>query len=81
MEILWFTLAAIVLYAASDWILNRIEIWRGARLENRSLVFFAIIMALALALFSLIRQWQPAMQADHPAADSRTGQDSVPSQP
>jgi hypothetical protein len=80
MEMLWFTLAAIVLYAGSDWLLNRIEIWRGERLENRSLVFFVIILALALALFSLIQQWQPSMQTDVPAPVSRNGQDSVPAQ-
>lgn len=67
MEMLWFTLAAIVLYAASDWILNRIEIRRGARLENRSLVFFIIILALALGLFSLVRHWQPSSGTGTPA--------------
>ena len=67
MEMLWFTLAAIVLYAVSDWILNRIEIRRGARLDNRSLVFFLIILALALSLFSLVRHWQPST---HPATDT-----------
>jgi len=56
MEILYFTLAAILLYFAADWILNRIENAAGRRLEYRSLVFFAILLAMALVSFSLIRR-------------------------
>jgi len=74
MEMLWFTLAAIVLYAVSDWLVNRIEIRRGARLENRSLVFFVIILVLTLGLFSLIRHWQPSSM---PGPDSGAGQETV----
>ena len=55
MEVIYFTLIAIVVYLASDWILNRVEIWRGERFEYRSLIFFAIILVLALASFSLMR--------------------------
>ncbi len=51
-----YTVAAVVLYAVSDWILNQIEIKRGKRLEHRSLVFFAIILALALGTFSLLER-------------------------
>ncbi len=54
MEIVYFTAAGIGLYFLSDWILNRIEAARGARFENRSLIFFTIILALALASFQLI---------------------------
>ena len=54
MEIVYFTLVGIGLYFASDWILDRIEIARGRRLENRSVVFFVIILVLALASFQLI---------------------------
>lgn len=56
LELVAFTIAGLVLYFISDWILNQIEIRRGARFENRSLVFFVIIMALALVLFELIKQ-------------------------
>jgi hypothetical protein len=59
MEMIYFTAAAVLLYLVSDWILNRIEILRGERFVNRSLIFFAIILVLALALFGLIRQLQP----------------------
>lgn len=51
-----YTVAAIVLYLFSDWLLNQIEYRRGARLEHRSLIFFAIIMVLALTTFSLIER-------------------------
>jgi hypothetical protein len=54
MQVLYFAAAAIVLYFVSDWILNRIEIARGERLENRSLIFFAILLGLGLLTFSLL---------------------------
>ena len=56
LELVAFTIAGLVLYFISDWILNQIEIRRGARFENRSLVFFVIIMVLALVLFELIKR-------------------------
>lgn len=59
MEMIYYTIAAIVLYAVSDWILNRIEIMRGERFENRSLIFFVIILVLSLALFNLIQRMGP----------------------
>ena len=59
MEMLYYTVAAIFLYLVSDWILNRIEIRRGKRFENRSLIFFAIILVLSVVLFNLIQQFQP----------------------
>ena len=54
MELIAFTLAGIVLYFFSDWLLDRIEQARGARFENRSIIFFAIILVLALVSFQLI---------------------------
>ncbi len=54
MEIVYFTLVGIGLYFMSDWLLDRIEAARGNRFENRSVIFFAIIMVLALATFQLI---------------------------
>ncbi len=55
MAIVYYTLAGIVLYLVADWILNRIEIRRGARLDHRSLIFFAILLVLALVSFQLIQ--------------------------
>lgn len=54
MEFIAFILAGIILYFFSDWLLNRIEQARDARFENRSIIFFAIILALALASFQII---------------------------
>ena len=54
MELIAFTLTGIVLYFFSDWLLDRIEQARGARFENRSIIFFAIILVLALVSFQVI---------------------------
>jgi len=55
-ELLAFTLVAAALYLVSDRLLDAIERMRGRRFEeNRPLVFFAIILPLALATFWLIR--------------------------
>jgi hypothetical protein len=53
-ELITFTLVGIGLYVFSDWLLNRIERSRGARFENRSVIFFVIILVLALVSFQLI---------------------------
>jgi hypothetical protein len=55
MEMLYFTLAAVLLYLGADWILNRIEVTVGRRFEYRSIIFFAILLVMALASFALIR--------------------------
>lgn len=54
MQAVYFTLVAISLYFFSDWLLDRIENARGARFRNRQLVFFGIILLLALITFQLI---------------------------
>jgi hypothetical protein len=54
MEFVYYTIAGIVLYLGSDWILNRIEISRGKRFEHRSIVFFVIILLLAVVSFRII---------------------------
>jgi hypothetical protein len=55
MEMLYYTVVALVLYVGADWILNRIEIAAGRRLEYRSLVFFVILLVMAMTSFALIR--------------------------
>lgn len=57
MEIVYFTLVAICLYVAADWIVQRIEIAARRRLEYRSLIFFALLLGMALTSFALIRQF------------------------
>ncbi len=54
MQYVAYTITAIVLYLFSDWILNRIEVSRGKRFEYRSIIFFAIIVALAVGSFEII---------------------------
>ncbi len=57
MEMIYYTLAGVILYVASDWILDRIEIAAGRRLEYRGLVFFVILLAMAMTSFALIRHF------------------------
>ena len=54
MEYIYYMLAGIGLYFLSDWILRQIEAWRGEVLEQRTLVFFAIISVLAVTSFQAI---------------------------
>ncbi len=54
-EILVFTLNAIVIYFLADWILRMIEARRGQELPQRQVVFFVIILALALVSFRLLK--------------------------
>ena len=55
MEILVFTLNAIVVYFLADWIVRMIETRRGEALKRRQVVFFAVILVLALISFRLLR--------------------------
>jgi hypothetical protein len=57
MEALYFTAVAIALYFLSDWLLRRIERARGRVFEQRSLIFFGILLASALLAFAAIRQF------------------------
>jgi hypothetical protein len=57
MSIVYFTLVAIVLYVFADWLLVRVELAAGTRLKHRSLVFFVILLTLALSSFSLIQHF------------------------
>ena len=59
MEIVYFTIVAIGLYALADAALRALERLRGGRFENRQLVFFAIILPLALATFWLLQTFGP----------------------
>lgn len=55
MEILYFTVAAMFLYVVADWILKRMETAAGKRFEYRSLIFFAILLTMAVTSFAIIR--------------------------
>ena len=54
-EILVFTLNAIVIYFLADWIVCMIEAKRGEIFKQRQVVFFAVILVLALVTFRLLR--------------------------
>lgn len=54
-ELIAFTAVGIGLYMLSDWILNRIEGAVGRRFEHRTLIFFGMLLVLALGSFALIR--------------------------
>jgi hypothetical protein len=56
--VIYYTMVAIGLYFISDWLLDRIEISRGERFQNRgvrSLIFFAIILVLSIISGGLIQ--------------------------
>lgn len=55
MEMVYYTIAAIILYKISDFILNSIEIKMGKRLASRSVIFLIIITILAMVSFNIIR--------------------------
>jgi len=57
LEILVFTLNAIFIYFLADWIVRMIEQKRGEVLKQRQIVFFAVILVLALVTFRLLRMW------------------------
>jgi hypothetical protein len=54
MEFVYFTLAGLLLYFLSDWLLAGFEARRGAAFKQRNLIFFGIILVLALTSFKAI---------------------------
>ncbi len=74
MEFLYYTIAGILLYVISDKTLNRIEVARGKRFENRSLIFLVIIMVLAVGSFKAVEYITqdippPAVEANQKSAE------------
>jgi surface polysaccharide O-acyltransferase-like enzyme len=59
MELVLFTLNAVVVYLLSDWILRAIEARHGEPLPKRHIVFFVIFGVLILVSFSLLRNLGP----------------------
>jgi hypothetical protein len=56
MQFVYYTIAAVLLYWLSDWILIRFESLHGKPLKNRSVIFFVIILVLAISSFKTI-EW------------------------
>jgi hypothetical protein len=63
MEILIFTLNAIVVYLFADWIIRAIERKRGEVLKRRQIVFFVVFLTLALVSFNVLQTLLIAAQA------------------
>jgi hypothetical protein len=59
MQMILFTVVGIVLYFAADRVLNALEVRAGRRFEYRSLIFFAILLPLALLTFALLQRFAP----------------------
>lgn len=55
MEILVFTLNAIVIYLFADWIIRVIEKKKGEVLKQRQAIFFVVFLALALVSFNVLK--------------------------
>ena len=77
MELVYFTVVGIALYLISDRLVNFIETKRGARLEHRSILFFAIILTLSLISFNVIQRLYPETGTSH----TSTGQSDSPISP
>jgi predicted PurR-regulated permease PerM len=59
MQIVLFTLLAVVLYLAADRVVDALERRAGRRFDNRSLIFFAILLVLAVASFAVVQRFAP----------------------
>jgi len=55
MEIVVFTLNAIVVYLLADWIIRAMERKKGETLKNRQVIFFVIFLSLALISFNVLK--------------------------
>lgn len=55
MEIVVFTLNAIVVYLLADWIIRAMEKKKGEVLKNRQVIFFVIFLSLALISFNVLK--------------------------
>ena len=55
MEIVVFTLNAIVVYLLADWIIRAMERKKGEVLKNRQVIFFVIFLSLALISFNALK--------------------------
>ncbi|MCO5100881.1 MAG: hypothetical protein M9885_08295 [Burkholderiaceae bacterium] len=57
MDIIWLTIVGIALYVLADRILVALERRAGRRFEQRSIIFFGLILGMALVAFALIRNF------------------------
>lgn len=57
MQMVWFTLVGATLYLVADRLLDAAERYAGRRFEHRSLIFFALLLGMALGSFALVRHY------------------------
>ena len=55
MEIIVFTLNAILIYLFADWVIRAIEKRKGEVLKHRQVIFFVVFLSLALISFNVLR--------------------------
>lgn len=55
MEIVVFTLNAIVVYFVADWIIRAMERRKGEALKHRQVIYFVIFLSLALISFNVLQ--------------------------
>lgn len=55
MEIIVFTLNAILIYLFADWVIRAIEKKKGEVLKHRQVIFFVVFLSLALISFNVLR--------------------------
>ena len=57
MTIVYFTLAALILYVGCDRLLDVLERRAGRRFEHRSLIFFGLLLGGSLVTFAAVRRF------------------------
>ena len=60
MEAVYYTITGVVLYLLADRILRLLEARAGRVYEHRTLIFFVLLLAMALVTFAAIRRMIPA---------------------
>ena len=55
MALIYYTLTGIILYVVADWVLRQLEARAGRIFEHRTLVFFGLLLSMALVVFAVIR--------------------------
>ena len=58
-EAVYFTVTGIVLYLVADRLVDLVERRAGRVLEHRTLLFFVLLLSLALVTFAAIRWFLP----------------------
>jgi hypothetical protein len=60
MEAIYYTITGVVLYLVADRVLRLLETRAGRIFEHRTLIFFILLLTMALVTFAAIRRLLPA---------------------